>query len=306
LHVIVLTFNKGIMTKSVTLSLVIISAVSAAVIATIASTPSQTIQGCVETRSGALRVIAADQSCKRGETPLEWSVQGPAGLTGAIGPQGAAGPAGLDGLAGPQGPTGPEGPAAPGHVQILRDDFDSRFVKSELWAGQVQVSDGYMRVEARDGASNLLRTDRRNDSSPFTFPVSEGPLHLTMSLTGGGGGSSWGLASGVDRTNAIDFAWVGDGITGYQLATRTVDAGKATHTIIPITETTQPYGPPVFYAIVAAADRVRFFINGALVAEHTANIPQVPLNFLVGVTSNTTDQPLVTMSIDFVSLSRAE
>jgi hypothetical protein len=127
-----------------------------------------------------------------------------------------------------------------------------------------------------------------------------------MSLTGGGRGSSWGLASGVDRIHAIEFAWVGDASTGYQLATRTVDAGNVTQTIIPISDPTPPYGTPVFYTTVAAADRVRFFINGALVAEHRANIPQVPLNVLIGVTSNTIDQPLVTMSIDFVSFSRAE
>lgn len=50
-----------------------------------------------------IRVIAANENCQSGETPLNWNVQGPAG------PQGSPGPAGPQGSPGPQGPIGPSG-----------------------------------------------------------------------------------------------------------------------------------------------------------------------------------------------------
>src|SRR5262245_6485983 len=84
-----------------------------------------------------VRLVAVQESCRRGEVKIHWNVvgpQGPQGIQGApglpgmpgaqgpIGPagsQGPAGPAGAEGprgLQGPEGPTGPQGPAGPGNT----------------------------------------------------------------------------------------------------------------------------------------------------------------------------------------------
>jgi hypothetical protein len=66
-----------------------------------------------------MRLVAANEPCRRRETRISWSVvgpQGPAGPAGGVGPLGPAGPAGsqgLQGVAGPQGPVGATGPAGP-------------------------------------------------------------------------------------------------------------------------------------------------------------------------------------------------
>jgi hypothetical protein len=70
------------------------------------------INACVKKKNGLVRVVASLNACKKGELPLSWNVQGPAGLrgpTGAPGPTGAAGPAGPPGPAGAQGPKGDTG-----------------------------------------------------------------------------------------------------------------------------------------------------------------------------------------------------
>ena len=66
-----------------------------------------------------LRLVAASESCRGGETKIHWNVVGPqgpvgpAGPRGATGPQGAAGTPGTAGAAGPQGAAGPTGPVGP-------------------------------------------------------------------------------------------------------------------------------------------------------------------------------------------------
>jgi hypothetical protein len=84
-----------------------------------------TIRSCVTTKTGAIRIVSATDTCKQGESLLPWNQQGPtgpegpqgpAGAAGATGPQGPAGLAGATGAQGPQGPvgamgaTGPQGP----------------------------------------------------------------------------------------------------------------------------------------------------------------------------------------------------
>ena len=92
------------------------------------------INACVKKKSGKVRIVASLNACRRGESPLSWNVQGPAGSRGPTGPagsagatgpagaagpkgdagaRGATGPAGAPGPAGREGPTGPQGPAGP-------------------------------------------------------------------------------------------------------------------------------------------------------------------------------------------------
>jgi hypothetical protein len=64
-----------------------------------------------------VRLVAADERCRRHETRIRWNVAGPAGPQGPAGEQGPAGPPGPQGEAGPTGlqgevgPTGPQGPS---------------------------------------------------------------------------------------------------------------------------------------------------------------------------------------------------
>lgn len=74
------------------------------------------VHGCVNKRSGALRVVPAGKRCRRSERPLTFQVQGPpgaAGLPGAQGAPGAPGTAGAPGADGEQGSTGAQGDQGP-------------------------------------------------------------------------------------------------------------------------------------------------------------------------------------------------
>ena len=70
------------------------------------------IHSCV--RNGSIRIVGANETCRAGETPLDWNITGPAGPPGPAGPQG---PQGIQGPAGPQGATGPQGPEGPAGPQ---------------------------------------------------------------------------------------------------------------------------------------------------------------------------------------------
>src|SRR5262245_58118752 len=64
------------------------------------------IHACVARGTGHTRIVAASESCRPGEGPLSWSVQGPPGTPGQPGAGGPQGPPGLPGVAGPPGPAG--------------------------------------------------------------------------------------------------------------------------------------------------------------------------------------------------------
>ena len=77
--------------------------------------------GCVDQRTGVLRVLSTGQACRRprtinqngrpvqvpGEHAITWNQTGPAGPTGAPGQPGTSGPQGVQGTQGVQGPAGP-------------------------------------------------------------------------------------------------------------------------------------------------------------------------------------------------------
>lgn len=79
---------------------------AAAGVATTALLADETVNACRNRSTGVLRVPAPGSGCRGDETPLQWSVRGPAG---PMGPAGPAGPAGGMGAAGPAGPAGPVG-----------------------------------------------------------------------------------------------------------------------------------------------------------------------------------------------------
>jgi hypothetical protein len=69
------------------------------------------IRGCIDSRTGLLRIISGTATCTNKETLLTWNSVGPTGPAGPAGPQGPIGAPGAAGAAGPQGPIGATGPA---------------------------------------------------------------------------------------------------------------------------------------------------------------------------------------------------
>jgi hypothetical protein len=104
--------------------------------------PSGSLFACVrvdrdDDEAQLMRLVAANESCRRHETRISWSVVGPQGLVGPQGPAGPAGPAGANGhdgatgpagSAGPQGAAGPTGPAGPiGPAGAAGSSLDNQF-----------------------------------------------------------------------------------------------------------------------------------------------------------------------------------
>ena len=81
--------------------------------AAMAAPASTNISACVNTTTGAVRIVASTSLCGAGEIGMAWARGGATGATGAQGPAGAQGAAGALGPAGPTGATGQTGPAGP-------------------------------------------------------------------------------------------------------------------------------------------------------------------------------------------------
>lgn len=103
-----------------------------------------------------------------------------------------------------------------------------------------------------------------------------------------------GLAAGTDRRNAIEFITVQP--VPNMVACRTVRDGVATETKVDIGASVNS---PLRYKIVARAQSVVFYVNDALVATHTQNIPLVPLNVYYGTGDSC--QGNVPVAVDWVS-----
>src|SRR5215475_298013 len=79
----------------------------------VAADGGQTFQACVPKRTRVLRLLDDGKSCRRRETTIEWSVQGP---TGPVGPTGATGGGG--GVGGPEPGLGKAFATAKQNLQI--------------------------------------------------------------------------------------------------------------------------------------------------------------------------------------------
>lgn len=83
--------------------------------------PDGVIKGCLDQRTGALRVIDSSIACRSTERTLSWNQRGAPGAAGPIGPAGPTGPRGLPGAPGAQGPAGIPGGAAPAFYSHASD-----------------------------------------------------------------------------------------------------------------------------------------------------------------------------------------
>ncbi len=77
-----------------------------------ASSASKVIYGCVNKKTGYVRIVNATTTCKPTEYKTWWNQTGPEGPVG-VGGTGATGPQGPRGLQGPKGDKGDTGPAGP-------------------------------------------------------------------------------------------------------------------------------------------------------------------------------------------------
>lgn len=85
----------------------------------VAVSQSQTINGCVNKRTGALKIA---ETCTSRERKISWNVLGARGPQGPAGSTGSAGPAGP---AGSNGSTGATGPAGPSNAYLSVDNSNS-------------------------------------------------------------------------------------------------------------------------------------------------------------------------------------
>ncbi|MGA9070421.1 MAG: hypothetical protein WB424_09215 [Terracidiphilus sp.] len=74
-----------------------------------AAPASTNILACVNSTTGAVRIVSSLSLCVAGEVGTSWAVVGATGATGATGPQGPAGATGAQGPAGATGATGAQG-----------------------------------------------------------------------------------------------------------------------------------------------------------------------------------------------------
>ena len=114
------------------------------------------INACVQRHTGRVRVVAGPNACRRGEQPVAWNVQGPAGPPGPAGAPGAdgapgpAGPPGATGAQGPAGATGARGPTGPAGAQVASlDDLNGSTCHAPGGTGTLSV------VYGTDGAASI-------------------------------------------------------------------------------------------------------------------------------------------------------
>ncbi|WP_418320651.1 DUF1566 domain-containing protein [Piscinibacter sakaiensis] len=81
------------------------------------SAQAETFYACVKGKK--LRMVGADDGCKKKETKISWNDVGPAGPPGPPGPKGDRGPQGAMGPPGPAGPAGSAGDAVAAVCEAL-------------------------------------------------------------------------------------------------------------------------------------------------------------------------------------------
>jgi hypothetical protein len=112
---------KKFSTRSISISALVLSFLT--LISTniyFASSNSNEIFGCVNKKTGILRI---SEKCSSAEKSITWNKIGPQGIQGEAGPQGLQGEAGQKGDVGPQGPKGDTGLTGP---QGLKGDTGSQ------------------------------------------------------------------------------------------------------------------------------------------------------------------------------------
>lgn len=174
------------------LSLAVALALGASVPIAIAATSpdgaGDVIHACIGP-NGQLRVVGADEACRKPETRLTWNQEGPAGLPGLAGAEGELGPAGAAGPPGPQGergergergepgaqgPAGADGAGPAAGLQVVtrlstRDSSTWRILGADCPANKVAISGGVSLSKMTTGSVALIASQpslHRQDGLP--------------------------------------------------------------------------------------------------------------------------------------------
>ena len=140
-----------------------------------AASQSSQISGCVNKKTGVLRVAS---KCTSLEKPISWNIQGP---QGDVGPQGLAGPQGEKGDAGDTGPQGEKGDAG------VKGDTGLKGDKGEAGpqgpAGTQVVTTQAAVQKIYDGSGKLIGNLIGATSSDVTVQI--GAARVTYNNSGG-------------------------------------------------------------------------------------------------------------------------
>lgn len=143
-----------------------------------AASQSSQISGCVNKKTGALRVAS---KCTSLEKPISWNIQGP---QGDVGPQGLAGPQGEKGDAGDTGPQGETGSAGP---QGEKGDTGAKGEKGDVGpqgpAGTQVVTTQTAVQKVYDGSGKLIGNLIGASNADLTVQI--GAARVTYNNSGG-------------------------------------------------------------------------------------------------------------------------
>jgi type VI secretion system secreted protein Hcp len=187
-----------------------------------------TINACVASSSGDLRIPPAGEACKKNETRTSWSVTGPQGPPG---PQGPAGPAGgsaaaADALQGSFTATGTKQGAITGDgsngtmilIGLSHEIRSPRDAASGLPTGKRQHKPLTIRKELDKSTPKLLMAMITNENlSNVTFTLTRsGSPYMTIKLTNASVASrvQTGTTEEIEFTyQKIEWTWTDGGIT---------------------------------------------------------------------------------------------
>ncbi len=247
----------------------------------LASTPamagpvSSNISACVNSSTGAVRIVASISSCVAGEIGTSWAVTGPVGPTGPqgpignTGPQGATGPQGPIGNTGPQGATGATGATGPQGLQGQQGPQGPAGIN-----GVQTISTNNIDNTATPGVGTAsISGTAANPQININFPNDVRSITAGTVTTSGSTGtlSIGGTATNPEINVNFPASSSSSGFTWSTAGTNSTDDGPDIANPLNITNFTGPSnineGPTAGYAFVPTACTVKsFFLAGIYVA----------------------------------------
>jgi hypothetical protein len=115
-----------------------------------ASSESSEIVGCVNKKTGALRIA---NKCTNLERPISWAKQGPQGIKGDTGPQGEKGDTGPQGEKGEVGPQGIKGEVGPQGIAGANGTTALVTVTQKVYDSAGQLLGNYLAIDSQGSAT---------------------------------------------------------------------------------------------------------------------------------------------------------
>ncbi len=187
-----------------------------------ASSGSNEITGCVNKKTGALRIVS---KCSASEKLISWNKIGPQGIpgpqgltgeTGTVGPQGLPGlqgPKGEVGIAGPPGPVGPQGPQGPAGNSTNTTTTVVQTVSQKAYDANNNLIGTVL------GVSDQVLTVTNNGSTISYSTIGGGIIQNAqyLYLTAGCTGDKYHFAESGNKAfsdSALGIASISDNVTG--------------------------------------------------------------------------------------------